>query len=73
MAEFSALMKSTCEFLIANDHAEMFALGVGTLASNRTTNFLAVMLLALFHLLANSLASQVVNSVDFLFSHHLFT
>ena len=29
------------------------------------------MLLALFHLLANSLASQIVNSVDFFLSHHL--
>mmetsp|Transcript_18733 Transcript_18733/g.25337 ORF Transcript_18733/g.25337 Transcript_18733/m.25337 type:complete len:210 (-) Transcript_18733:585-1214(-) len=49
----------------------MAALRISTLASDRAANFLAMMLLALFELVADSLALQAVDVVDLFACHHL--
>jgi hypothetical protein len=65
-------VKSTGKFLVALDHAKVATFWVRTLPY-RAAHVFAAMSLALFKLVADSLALQVVNFMYFFTSHKLFT
>lgn len=71
VTEICTLMKTTSEFFVALGHAEMTTIRVRSVCLNRTANVLALMLLALFQLVANSLALQVVDLIHLFTCHHL--
>ena len=65
-------MKSTGKFLVALDHAKVATFWVRAIP-DRTAHFFAAVSLALFDLVADSLALQVVNVLHFFASHELFS
>ena len=72
MAEIRAIVKSTAELLSALDHAKVFSFRIRTVPDG-TANFFATMSLTLFDHVADSLALQVVDLVNFFCCHVLFT
>lgn len=70
VTEVWALVQSTGELLVALDHAKMATIGVRTVP-NGATDLLAVVLLALFELVADAFALKIIDFIDFLFRHQL--
>jgi hypothetical protein len=62
------LMQSTCQLLVALNHAKMATFGICT-STNWTADLFTMVLLAFFELIANSLALQIFDAIDLLFCH----
>lgn len=71
VAKICTLMEPTAELLVALGHAEMTTFRVWAVSLDRAAHFLALVLLALFQLVADPLALQVVNLIDLFSCHHL--